>query len=325
MNLQCRICGHVDGNRPFVAREMMFGDRTEHAYVECTGCGSLQIAELPGDMAHHYRKGYYSFQQTAISPLHAWLYRLRAAHLTGGFNPAGALLCQLIGPPYFGEWIRRGSIQLETSILDVGCGSGQHLHALAAAGFTRLSGLDPFLDGDHTFPNGVRVRRAALESETTRYGFIMCHHALEHMPDPAAALGQMRRLLEPGGCILIRTPVADSHAWRKYRENWVQLDAPRHFHILTRTGMTCLARAAGLVVSHVDWDSNGFQFWGSEQYVHDIPHNDPRSWGHHPEQSIFSPAQSRSFEREARALNRRGEGDQACFYLRDAGGCSRGA
>lgn len=315
----CRICGNAEGNGTFVAREMMFGDRTEHAYVECAQCGCLQIAELPADMAHHYRKGYYSFQQADIGPLHALLYRLRAAHLTGRFNPAGALLCGLIGRPYFGDWIVRSGIRLGTPILDVGCGSGQHLRALAAAGFTKLSGIDPYLEDDRAFPDGVRLRRAALENEAGRYGFVMCHHAIEHMPDPAAALRHMRRILEPGGCILIRTPVADSQAWRKYRANWVQLDAPRHFHVLTRAGMDCLARAAGLVVSHVDWDSNGFQFWGSEQYVHDIPHNDPRSWGHHPERSIFSPAQSRAFEREARALNRSGEGDQACFYLRAAG------
>jgi len=42
----------------------------------------------------------------------------------------------------------------------------------------------------------------------------------------------------PGGWCVIRIPTVSSFAWEHYREQWVQLDAPRHFflHKVRKTG-----------------------------------------------------------------------------------------
>jgi SAM-dependent methyltransferase len=44
------------------------------------------------------------------------------------------------------------------------------------------------------------------------YDFVMLHHTFEHMPAPAEAMQHIARLLKPGRFLLIRIPVADSHA-----------------------------------------------------------------------------------------------------------------
>jgi hypothetical protein len=59
MESACRICGNVNYNRTFAAREMMFGTREVFPYMECGGCGTLQLTEVP-DLRPHYPKDYLS-------------------------------------------------------------------------------------------------------------------------------------------------------------------------------------------------------------------------------------------------------------------------
>ena len=66
----------------------------------------------------------------------------------------------------------------------------------------------------------------------------------------------------------------------------------------------------------VSYDSTTFQFWGSEQYVSDIPLMDARSYFVNPAESLFTPEQIDAFTAHAGELNAREEGDQAAFNIR---------
>src|SRR5215210_9398407 len=57
----CRICGNRGDNRVHRAREMFEGTRDEFDYVECAGCGTLQIREVP-DLRPYYSGDYYSLR-----------------------------------------------------------------------------------------------------------------------------------------------------------------------------------------------------------------------------------------------------------------------
>jgi hypothetical protein len=72
----------------------------------------------------------------------------------------------------------------------------------------------------------------------------------------------------------------------------------------------------GLRLDSVAYDSTGFQFWGSEQYIHDIPLESERSYSKDAAHSQFSADQIAAYEAKARDLNTRRLGDQAAFYLR---------
>ena len=79
--------------------------------------------------------------------------------------------------------------------------------------------------------------------------------------------------------------------------------------------MGIIARSAGLAVSRVFFDSYALQFWGSEQYKRDIPLRDPRSYAENPETDLFSVSEIKDFERRAKDLNKRRNGDSAGFVL----------
>ena len=114
----------------------------------------------------------------------------------------------------------------------------------------------------------------------------------------------------------MRIPLVSSHAWEHYGVIWVQLDAPRHLYLHSRESFERLTRDAGLEPTEVVYDSDDFQFWGSEQYASGIPLKSERSHSTNPSRSIFSRAEIRTFRKKADELNRESRGDVASFYLR---------
>lgn len=79
--------------------------------------------------------------------------------------------------------------------------------------------------------------------------------------------------------------------------------------------MERLAKETGFRIIRVAYDSSEFQFWGSEQYLKDIPLSDPRSYPRNPDASIFSKEQIQTFTEDALRLNSQERGDQAAFVL----------
>ena len=77
-----------------------------------------------------------------------------------------------------------------------------------------------------------------------------------------------------------------------------------------------LAERAGFVLDATTFESNEFQFWGSEQYRQDIPLEDPRSYAHGLDGSIFTKAQIEHYRERAAQLNQKKDGDSAAFLLR---------
>lgn len=311
----CRICAHGDGNRTHTAREMMFGLREEFDYVECASCGCLQIAEIPEGMERYYPETYYSMSTAlpkAGGVVRRGLYALEARFR---LHVSNRLLGRSRRTRIF-DWVRETGCDFDSSILDVGCGRGKLLHELHLFGFRNLTGVDPFVSEPLRYDNGIVIHKCELEELEGRHDLIMMHHTLEHMADPEASLSAAAERLRPGGHLLVRIPLADSHAWRHYGVHWFALDAPRHFYLHTERSMALLARRCGLEVERVVRDSGPHQFWGSEQYLRDIPHRSAESHEESPARSMFSKRQIREYARRADELNARGDGDAACFYLK---------
>ena len=314
--IRCRICDNTHDNRVYTAREMMYGSREKHDYFECSECGCVQIIDIPPDMSKYYSDNYYSLSVDKENRLKRFLKRHRASQAMGKNTYVGKFLLRVWGEPPVVLWLRPTGVHLQASILDVGCGAGQLLLDMSNIGYSDLTGIDPFVDQDHTSKSGLQILRRELSEMDGLYDLITFHHSFEHMPDPASVFAHLHRLLNNGGKALVRVPVAGTHAWNTFKTDWVQLDAPRHFFLHTERSIQILAERSGFVIENVIYDSSGFQFWASIQIQQDIPLRDPRSYGENPRRSFFSREEIEEFERLALELNAMGEGDQACFYLR---------
>ncbi len=311
----CRICGSKE-TRGFSAREMMFGLREEFAYFECRECGCVQIATYPADIARLYPDDYYAYTTRPAKPLptQSWLkQQARAA-----FMRMPTLRAWWLSRPSTRQWlVQHPEAALypaifpnaEARLLDVGCGDGKLPQQLRDLGYRHACGVDPFVAADVVQAGRLLVRKAQLREMSGKFDGISFHHALEHIPDQVAILGDAARLLAKGGSILLRIPVVGGLAWRTYGAGWVQLDPPRHYYLHSLDSLHRLAASSGLKVTSVRYDSTGFQFWGSELYRRDIPLHTPRV------RELFTSEQMAEYERRAEALNAAADGDQIIALL----------
>ena len=320
----CRVCGSEEVEAWLSAKEMMFGLRDSFLYYRCAHCECLQIETVAEDTSRYYPPDYYSFRQLPDTVI-SWKSRIKrkllspmmSRHIIGwGSNP-GRLLCKIIGSPRVPTWMHflPKPVPFDGGILDIGCGSGHTLLDLHSCGFTNLHGVDPYISESISYNCGIQIQKCELGAVQGKYSLIMLHHVLEHLEHPLDTLIALRNLLEEGGQILVRIPISDSHAAEKYKENWVQMDAPRHITLQTRKSMSILAEKAGLGISHVSYDSCNFQFWGSELYIRDIPLSDPQSQAAESGNGLFSPEILRGYDKESAILNNKEQGDQAAFVL----------
>lgn len=326
----CKVCGNETGNTTHIAKELHLGLGDEFKYLECGKCGCVQIVDVPNDLSRYYPSNYYSYR-TALSTLDY------SSKGLAGFKQRfilGALTNYYFGKKSsFGKWLaaksalsrdfpiwtRRQRLSLglrqDSAILDVGCGKGQALLDMHAYGFTNLQGIDPFLEGDIHYENGVKIYKKGVEDLEREFDFIMLNHSFEHMPHQLQTLVKLRSLLTPNGYLLIRVPIVGSYQWQRYGLNWVGLDAPRHLYLHSLRSMDLLANKAGLSIDEVVFDCDAFTLWGSEQYEAGISLIDSRSYWIDPSASIFKAADIERFADHAAELNATGTGDCAAFYL----------
>lgn len=313
---QCCFCKNETLGHEFVAKEMMFGYGDPFDYVECPVCGSLQIKQVPSDLGRYYSEDYYSFATAPDPFLKRWLKKRRFRQAWGERSPIGRLLVSLFGSPPLASWLKPTGVTFEDAILDVGSGSGDLLLQMRDVGFLNLTGVDPYLQQDVELGPHVRVLKRELHEVQEQYSLVMFNHVLEHLLQPEEALTLASARIAKGKYVVVRIPLAGTYAWRTYGTDWVQLDAPRHLYIPTERGFRALAESIGYTVEQVLYDSTGFQFWGSEQYVKGIPLMDAQSHARNPKVSIFSTVEIKAFEEKANALNQAKDGDSACFFLR---------
>ncbi|WP_296696952.1 class I SAM-dependent methyltransferase [Thiocapsa sp. UBA6158] len=133
-------------------------------------------------------------------------------------------------------------------LLEVGFGDGRRLERLSAMGWT--------VEGQEVDP--VAIRQARDRGLTTHqgaletiglpgdcYDAVIANHVIEHIHDPVGLLAECRRLLKPGGRLILVTPNSNSYGHALFRESWLPLDPPRHLHLFSTATMIALLRRAG--------------------------------------------------------------------------------
>lgn len=197
--------------------------------VVCIGCGlgryfpPLDRAQL--DAA--YPSEYYGYADTKfrgfLEVVVRWVARRHVDFLSAGL-PVGA------------------------KVLDIGCGRGVLLGPLADRGF-EVSGVEinesATLGADPRAEIRIASRLEDAQFETGSFDQIIIWHVLEHIEDPAHTLDECRRILRPGGRLVVAVPNFSSLQARWSGPAWFHLDAPRHLYHFPLAALERLLRDHG--------------------------------------------------------------------------------
>ena len=161
--------------------------------------------------------------------------------LPGAADFAGARIMWLMGPA-------RGRL------LDVGCGNGAFLARMHSLGWS-VSGIEPDeraadLARKRLFPD-VTIVNASFETSSfgeATFDVVTSNQVIEHVEDPICFLGTIKRLLVPGGTLVVTTPNGSSQGHTIFGRNWFGLDPPRHLHIFSTNSLVKCTQLAGLTV-----------------------------------------------------------------------------
>ncbi len=315
---KCRICSNEDNNKLYTAKELQHGTMDEFVYMECSNCKCVQLENGPDDIGEYYPDNYGAFtdqKDEKDSGIIGFIRKKKLEHNLGIKRSLIGFFMTLLVGKGFEQKLRPAKLTLDSSILDVGTGTGGRILNMRRRGFKNLTGTDLFIKKDIHYSNGVNIYKKDITEIDEQYDFVMLNHSFEHMSEPLKVLKELNSLLKPNKTLMIRIPIADSYSWRHYGVNWVALDPPRHYFLHTPASMKVLAEKAGFELKEVVYDSSDYQFIGSEQYSKNITLLAENSYFINPAKSIFNKAQIKEFQKRAVKLNKEQDGDAACFYL----------
>jgi SAM-dependent methyltransferase len=238
-DVACPGCGSADASPELTAREPISLD--EFAVVRCRACGLAYVNPRPD--ARLLPRYYPSFYFGARHPIFKdQLMALRAHKL--GRPPQGARL------------------------LDIGCGYGDFILACKRRGW-KVVGAEQeaspiFARRDELGLEVVTVDKL-VDLADASFDAITLWHVFEHLSDPMAMLDEIRRLLKPGGRLLIEVPNYGGWHGRVGGAAWHHLDVPRHLLHFNRRTLGNMLASKGLAPERWSTFSLEYDTFGTAQ------------------------------------------------------------
>jgi len=222
----CPVCDGTEARRRFEIEGF------PQCVTVCNGCGLGRLHPLPDaeTVRGYYPNEYYGEPGVKFQPLVEGLVRAvgarHVAFLTAGI-PDGA------------------------RVLDVGCGRGVILGALADRGY-EVHGIEISEEAASGADARASVRIAptvaAADYPEDYFDQVIIWHVFEHLADPRGTLDAVRRILKPGGRLIVAVPNFSSLQARASGAAWFHLDLPRHLYQFPLAGLKTLLDRTGFEV-----------------------------------------------------------------------------
>jgi SAM-dependent methyltransferase len=226
----CAVCGAAKATTLFFARDSDRSSPEPFGVVRCDSCGMTFVSPRPaGDaLARYYGRGYYD----------------KPGEDSGG---GGRKLARL----FMAERVAKAEAgRAPGRVLDVGCGEGTFLAAMARRGWDAW-GVEISKEGAARAAErpGVKIFGKPLEQcsfAPKSFDLITLWHSIEHVTDPGALLRRVAELIKDDGAVFLAFPNGESWDFRLFGPNWFHLDPPRHLHYFSPESMGRLLEKCGL-------------------------------------------------------------------------------
>jgi 2-polyprenyl-3-methyl-5-hydroxy-6-metoxy-1,4-benzoquinol methylase len=237
--------------------------------LECQSCGLGFVDPKPTWelLQTFYDESYGNYD--GLSPTmrqepYSIKYRIAKLRMASfGSNGVVAITKRSIG--ILAEWITGRTISFsfgipfqlskDAYIFDLGYGTGNWLLAMSDLGFSNLHGYDIDANSQNISKlsaKGIKISGGIfLENNYPEEIFdcIRLDHVFEHLLEPIEVLAKCRRMLRPGGFLVMSFPCKDSWSMRVSLLDSPALQLPKHLYHHTQMSARLMINTAGFVLS----------------------------------------------------------------------------
>lgn len=249
VSARCCVCDHEKASKIGAGADFEYGtsDDSFNA-MQCDSCGLVYLNPRPdvSEFATIYPANYHAFDfsEENFGIVHKIRSRLEANRVL--------------------SWC--AGLADDARILDVGCGDGFHLELLKKYGGKNwlLEGID--LDAravEMARNRGLNARLGTVQDikESDFYDFAFTVQTIEHVEQPDEFLRAIKRILKPGGKLVVVTDNTDSYDFKLFKKShWGGYHFPRHWNLFNRKNLARLGEKVGFKtekimtqVSPVNW------------------------------------------------------------------------
>jgi 2-polyprenyl-3-methyl-5-hydroxy-6-metoxy-1,4-benzoquinol methylase len=237
--LACPICG--ESGHQFVFRDTGY-DKKSYSIVRCDSCAFMYVNPQPSDeaLARIYGDYYGSEKDTA-----------RTEQALEFRRPVFEEIMSIIGPAPQGGG----------RLLDIGCGNGDFLVKARERGWT-VSGIEFSGPGaNFARSRGLDVKEGSfseLPYEDGTFSVVTLLDVLEHLREPLKTLVSVKRVLKPGGVLIVRVPNTPFQLVKARVQRltkgaaFTTMATPLHLNHFDSKSLASALRMAGLRVKRVD-------------------------------------------------------------------------
>jgi SAM-dependent methyltransferase len=242
VEIRCCLCGADDAEPIAIGEDFEYRSSPDTflAY-QCHACGLVYLHPRPSEteLTRIYPPEYHAFNFSLEN--YGLVFRVRrrleASRLLS--------LCR--------------NLRADARILDVGCGDGFHLGLLRDFGEPswRLEGVDTSENAVRSASQkGLNIWKGSVQDlnlSPASYDLALLIATIEHTADPTGILQTIRRLLRPGGKLLIVTDNTRTLDFRIFKHrHWGGYHFPRHWNLFNASNLATLCTNVGFEVQAID-------------------------------------------------------------------------